>query len=151
MSYQAVLFDLGGVVLGSPLHAIADYEREIGIAPNFINLVVANTAQHGGWARLERGEISMEEFYDAFEHDCREAGEAISAREMMLRMSEATKPSVCLSGKWNTVRRVSAVRMARSEYRRWPPGRPLGEAFQAASASSSNQSVTSPRFLSAAS
>ena len=92
MSYKAVLFDLGGVVLGSPLHAIADYERELGIAPNFINRVVASTAPGGGWARLERGDTSMEEFFGAFEHDCREAGEEISAREMMLRMNEATKP-----------------------------------------------------------
>jgi epoxide hydrolase-like predicted phosphatase len=92
MSYKAVLFDLGGVVLGSPLHAIADYERELGIPANFINRVVASTAPHGGWARLERGEISMEVFFDAFENDCRQAGEEISAREMMMRMSAATKP-----------------------------------------------------------
>ena len=37
LHYQAVIFDLGGVVLGSPLHAIADYEREIGIPANSIN------------------------------------------------------------------------------------------------------------------
>ena len=29
---RAVIFDLGGVVIGSPLHAIADYERELGLA-----------------------------------------------------------------------------------------------------------------------
>ncbi len=90
--YDAVLFDLGGVVLGSPLHAIADYERELGIPANFVNRVVASTAPHGGWARLERGELSMAEFYVAFEADCRDAGHEISAREMMNRMNEATKP-----------------------------------------------------------
>ena len=31
MGYRAVIFDLGGVVLDSPLHAIARYERELGI------------------------------------------------------------------------------------------------------------------------
>jgi putative hydrolase of the HAD superfamily len=92
MTYKAVLFDLGGVVLGSPLHAIADYERELGIPANFVNQVVATTAPTGGWARLERGEISMEEFYDAFEEDCRAAGQHLSAREMMKRMNAATQP-----------------------------------------------------------
>lgn len=92
MKYEAVLFDLGGVVLGSPLHAIADYERELGIPENFVNRVVASTAPHGGWARLERGELSLEEFYVAFEEDCRNAGHEISAREMMNRMNEATQP-----------------------------------------------------------
>ncbi len=90
--FEAVLFDLGGVVLGSPLHAIADYERELGIPANFVNRVVATTAPHGGWARLERGELTMEEFYVAFEADCRDAGHDLSAREMMNRMNAATRP-----------------------------------------------------------
>ena len=33
----AVIFDLGGVVLGSPLHAIAAYERDRQIVYDFIN------------------------------------------------------------------------------------------------------------------
>ena len=30
MSFRAVIFDLGGVVMDSPLHLIAEYERELG-------------------------------------------------------------------------------------------------------------------------
>ncbi|MBW2293566.1 MAG: HAD family phosphatase [Deltaproteobacteria bacterium] len=109
MIYEAVLFDLGGVVLGSPLHAIADYERELGIPANFINRVVANTAPSGGWARLERGEISMEEFFSVFDEDCRAAGQEISAREMMSRMNAATKP------RDNMLRAIERLR--RAEFR----------------------------------
>jgi putative hydrolase of the HAD superfamily len=98
MKYRAVIFDLGGVVLGSPLHAIADYERELGLPRNFVNQVVADTSPHGGWARLERGELSMEEFFVAFEADCRAAGGEISARTMMQRMGEATVPRVEMLG-----------------------------------------------------
>ena len=90
--FNAVLFDLGGVVLGSPLHAIAKYEEEIGIPRNFINKVVSETAPHGGWARLERGELSMTEFYEVFESDCRVAGHEISASTMMEKMAAATQP-----------------------------------------------------------
>ena len=89
---SAVIFDLGGVVLGSPLHAIAAYERESGIPAGFINRVVVDTAPGGAWSRLERGEISLEVFYEAFDGECRSAGERISAREMMARMSAASLP-----------------------------------------------------------
>jgi hypothetical protein len=61
-----VLFDLGGVVLGSPLHAIREYERELGLELNAINLVAVNTAPSGAWSRLERGELDMDSFYPEF-------------------------------------------------------------------------------------
>ena len=92
MKIRAVIFDLGGVVLGSPLHAIAQYERELGIPENFVNRVVSDTAPNGAWSRLERGEISMEAFYDAFEAECRTAGQTVSARTMFERMGAASLP-----------------------------------------------------------
>jgi len=92
MGLRAVIFDLGGVVLGSPLHAIRDYERELGLPRSAINHVVAATAPHGAWSRLERGELTMEAFYPAFEADCAAAGHTISAREMMARMGAAATP-----------------------------------------------------------
>jgi putative hydrolase of the HAD superfamily len=89
---NTVLFDLGGVVLGSPLHAIRDYGQELGFEHNAINHVAANTAPTGAWSRLERGEIDMDVFYAAFEADCRAAGLEIDARVMMQKMSEASGP-----------------------------------------------------------
>jgi epoxide hydrolase-like predicted phosphatase len=89
---RAVIFDLGGVVLGSPLHAIADYERDHGIPSGFINRVVVDTAPRGAWSRLERGELAMEEFYAAFERDCAAAGRSISARLMMERIGASAQP-----------------------------------------------------------
>ncbi|MGI9591309.1 MAG: HAD-IA family hydrolase, partial [Myxococcota bacterium] len=80
MSLRAVIFDLGGVVLGSPLHAIAAYERQRGIPEGFVNRVVMDTAPRGAWSRLERGELVMEAFFAAFEADCAAAGQAIDAR-----------------------------------------------------------------------
>jgi putative hydrolase of the HAD superfamily len=92
MSLRAVIFDLGGVVLGSPLHAIRDYERERGVPENFVNRVVADTAPHGAWSRLERGELAMEAFYDAFAEDCRAAGHEVDVRAMFAMMGEAARP-----------------------------------------------------------
>ena len=92
MTIRAIIFDLGGVVLGSPLHAIAAYERELGIPANFVNRVVADTSPDGAWSRLERGEISMETFYTDFESDCQAAGQTLSARTMFEHMAAAALP-----------------------------------------------------------
>jgi epoxide hydrolase-like predicted phosphatase len=92
MRFLAVIFDLGGVVLGSPLHAIAAFERELGIPAGFVNRVVMETAPEGAWSRLERGELTLEEFFVAFERDCAAAGQALSARAMMERMAQSALP-----------------------------------------------------------
>jgi epoxide hydrolase-like predicted phosphatase len=96
MSYRAVLFDLGGVVLGSPIHAIHRYELHIGLEKDSINRVVAATAPHGAWSKLERGELRMEEFYAAFEADCRQAGHEISASTMFEWMAEESQPRAAM-------------------------------------------------------
>jgi putative hydrolase of the HAD superfamily len=87
MSFRAVIFDLGGVVLDSPLHAIAAYENELGIPAGFVNRVVVDTGPDGAWSRLERGELSRRAFEDAFEAECRAAGHALSAASMMERIA----------------------------------------------------------------
>jgi putative hydrolase of the HAD superfamily len=91
-TFRAVIFDLGGVVLDSPLHAIARYEAELGIPAGHVNRVVAGSGPGGAWARLERGELGLAAFEPAFERECAEAGHAISAREMMLRIGAASAP-----------------------------------------------------------
>ena len=90
--FRAVLFDLGGVVLGSPLEAIAAYEHELGIPSGSLNRIVVATGASGAWSRLERGELRMEAFYPAFDDDCAGAGCRISARDLMLRVAAVTEP-----------------------------------------------------------
>lgn len=92
MSVRAVLFDIGGVVVGSPLHAIAAYEKELGIELGLVNRVVMSTGPSGAWSRLERGELALEDFYPLFDADCAAAGPSFSAREMMLRVDAITLP-----------------------------------------------------------
>jgi putative hydrolase of the HAD superfamily len=92
MTYRAVLFDLGGVVVGSPLHAIAAYEEELGIPAGSVNRVVIGNGADGAWARLERGELTLEPFYEAFDRECAAAGAKLSARTLMERVAGATAP-----------------------------------------------------------
>jgi putative hydrolase of the HAD superfamily len=89
---RAVIFDLGGVVVGSPLHAIAVYERDLGLPRDAVNRVVVSSGTGGAWSRLERGELTLEPFYPAFEADCAAAGFRLDAREMMRRIGLATAP-----------------------------------------------------------
>ncbi len=108
MSRTAVLFDLGGVVLGSPLQAIRDYKAELGLERNAINRVAAMSAPTGAWSRLERGEIGLEIFYPAFEADCRAAGLKMDARVMMNRIAgEASARPAMLTA----IERLRAARL----------------------------------------
>ena len=88
----AVVFDIGGVVQDSPLHAIARYERERGLPPNAINRVVVAAGEEGAWARLERGELTVQSFCAPFEADCRARGVTVDGRVLMERISEASVP-----------------------------------------------------------
>ncbi len=92
MTYRGVIFDIGGVVTGSPLHAIAAYERALGLAPNAINHVVVGSGPGGAWSRLERGEVALDAFYPLFEADCAAAGFTVDACEMMRRVTEIAQP-----------------------------------------------------------
>jgi putative hydrolase of the HAD superfamily len=92
MQHRAVIFDLGGVILGSPLHAIADFEIQHAIPSGRINRIVVDSGRDGAWSRLERGELPMREFYAAFERDCEAAGVTLSARDLMERIGAAAQP-----------------------------------------------------------
>jgi putative hydrolase of the HAD superfamily len=92
MAYRAVIFDLGGVVLESPLHEIARFEDDRGLPGGFINHVVVVAGPTGAWARLERGELPLERFYDAFREDCEAQGFTVDARELIERIGRAARP-----------------------------------------------------------
>ena len=66
MTVRAVILDLGGVVLDSPLDAIAAFEDRIGIPAGTVNTLVAASGDTGSWARHERGEIARDVFLAEF-------------------------------------------------------------------------------------
>lgn len=83
MTIEAVVFDVGGVVIESPLQAIARYERDHGLVENAINRAVVAAGEAGAWARLERGELTLRTFYAPFEADCRACGVEVSGPRLM--------------------------------------------------------------------
>ena len=75
MSITAVIFDLGGVVIASPMQTFANHEREQGLEPNFINRMIVRNGHDSAWGRLERGEIAMNsEFFASFDAELSAAG-----------------------------------------------------------------------------
>ena len=83
MPIKAVIFDLGGVLLDSPMGVLAEFEGAHGLSKNFLNRLIVESGPQGAWARLERGELSLEAFYEAFDREIRKAGASISSRELM--------------------------------------------------------------------
>jgi putative hydrolase of the HAD superfamily len=88
----AVVFDVGGVVTGSPLAAIARYEREHGLEPSAVNRAIAVAGDGGAWSRLERGELALDDFYGLFQAECAAGGLVLDAALMMRYIAEAGAP-----------------------------------------------------------
>ncbi len=122
MPYAAVIFDIGGVVVGSPLHAIADYERVSGIAPGTINRIIVSAGAEGAWARLERGELTPEGFFPIFDAECAAAGCEASGRVMMTAMAEATVPRPAMIAAIDKIRHSGRKTAALTN--NWKSGQP---------------------------
>jgi len=67
--FAAVIFDIGGVVVSSPLAGIAQYEKQEGLPADYINVAIVSQGSKGAWQRLERGELRLSQFYDQFSRD----------------------------------------------------------------------------------
>jgi putative hydrolase of the HAD superfamily len=80
---KAVIFDLGGVVFGSPFEHFDAYEVTAGLPTGSVRTVIAHSSQHGAWAALERGELTLPEFTAALEAEAGTAGVVIDATEIM--------------------------------------------------------------------
>ncbi len=92
MTYEGVLFDLGGVVLGSPLEAFAAYEAELGLPAHALNRAIVAAGSASAWARLERGELTMAEFFTAFDAELTAAVQVrISAEALMAKVADNTQ------------------------------------------------------------
>ena len=65
---RCVWFDLGGVVVESPVGAILAYERSLGLAPHTLNMLLGRSRH---FEALERGELELEDFAPLFEAEVR--------------------------------------------------------------------------------
>lgn len=64
--YSAVCFDIGGVVVGSPVTAIGSYEETLGLPHDYLNALITFHGKRGPFQLFETGKISWDEFHATF-------------------------------------------------------------------------------------
>jgi putative hydrolase of the HAD superfamily len=79
----AALFDLGGVIVDSPFHLFAREEERAGLAPGTLRRAVAGAGEDGAWARLERGELTLDAFVPTFSNELAERGIVVDVAGLM--------------------------------------------------------------------
>ncbi len=101
---RALILDLGGVVLDSPLDAIAGYEAENRIPTGSINRHVGSAGGGGAWGAHERGELDFAGFCDAFEAEMADQGLVVDAAVVMARIAVFAIPRPAVLGQIDRLR-----------------------------------------------
>ena len=105
-TFDAVLFDFGGVLIDSPFDAFARYEQASGLPDGFIRRVNASNHHDNAWARMERNEIAFDEFVDLFGEETAAAGARVDVREVFALLTGELRPAM-----------VEALRRLRPHFR----------------------------------
>jgi len=125
--FDAVVFDLGGVVMPSPLDVFRVYEARVGLPHRFLSEVVLAAGDHGAWARLERGELTMDAFADEFGAECARAGGTVDVVELFAEVRTGATPHDEMV---TAIRRIRAAGLKTgaltNNWREEPRGAPLG-------------------------
>jgi putative hydrolase of the HAD superfamily len=103
---KAVFWDFGGVLTTSPFEAFNRFEQEHHLPPNFIRMVNAANSDANAWARLERSEMSLEEFDREFEQEAAAAGHAVRGFAVLELLSGDLRPEM-----------VEALRRCKEKFR----------------------------------
>ena len=103
---RAVIFDLGGVVFPSPFEAFDAYDLEAALPAGSVRSLDPHEQRGGAWAALERGELTLPEFYAALEAEARAAGFELDAEALMSRVA---KGFAAPAGMVVAIRRIRAA------------------------------------------
>jgi putative hydrolase of the HAD superfamily len=90
----AVLWDFGGVILSSPFEAFRLYERQAGLPEDFIRGLNARNPDNNAWAKMERSEVSLEEFVALFEAEARDQAHEIDGWRVLQAISGDIRPQM---------------------------------------------------------
>ena len=91
---QAVIWDFGGVLTSSPFEAFTRYEEQNGLPRDFIRSVNAKNGDTNAWARLERSEVSAEEFDALFKAESLALGHEVPGKDILGLLSGDLRPAV---------------------------------------------------------
>jgi len=91
---RAVFFDFGGVISSSPLEGFREYERRNGIPEGFIVRVNSTNSDTNAWARIERSDVTLDEFDELFAIESERLGHRIPGREMIALLRGMIRPEM---------------------------------------------------------
>lgn len=89
-----VLWDFGGVMTASPFEAFNRFEAEHDIPIDFIRRVNSVDSDNNAWARIERHELSIDEFDAAFAVESAALGYRIAGRDLLRILSGTVRPEM---------------------------------------------------------
>src|SRR5215831_3112583 len=90
----AVLWDFGGVILTSPFEEFRRYEREAGLPEDFIRGLNTRNADTNAWAKMERSEVSLDEFVALFEAEAQAQGHKLDGWRVLQALSGDIRPQM---------------------------------------------------------
>ncbi len=93
-SFEAVIFDFGGVITASPFEAFNRLEEERGLPRDFIRSVNAAIPHDNAWAQFERAEIDARKFDVLFEAEAEAMGHALEGRAVLAVLSGSIRPEM---------------------------------------------------------
>jgi putative hydrolase of the HAD superfamily len=91
---QAVIWDFGGVLTSSPFEAFSRYEAANGLPKDFVRSVNAVNIQENAWAKLERSEVTADEFDVLFRDESRALGHEVPGKDILGLLSGDVRPAV---------------------------------------------------------
>ncbi|WP_300538419.1 HAD-IA family hydrolase [Sphingosinicella sp.] len=90
----AVLWDFGGVITSSPFEAFNRYEASRGLPRDCIRRINAADPDRNAWARLERSEISADDFDALFAEEAAALGYEIRGRDVLSLLAGDVRPAM---------------------------------------------------------
>jgi putative hydrolase of the HAD superfamily len=93
-TFQAIIWDFGGVFTSSPFEAFNRYEAETGLPPDFIRTVNSLNPLENAWARLERSEVDAATFDGLFRAEAQALGHDVPGRDILGLLSGNLRPRV---------------------------------------------------------
>jgi putative hydrolase of the HAD superfamily len=91
---KAVIWDFGGVFTSSPFEAFIRYEAQRGLPHDIVRRINTVNPDTNAWARLERSELSAEDFDRVFDEEARALGHSIPGRDILAILSGSLRPRV---------------------------------------------------------
>ena len=91
---KAVFWDFGGVITSSPFEAFNNFEKDNNLPVDFIRQVNSTNPNNNAWAKLERSEVSLDEFDFLFEEESGNLGHAVKGKEVIALLQGKVRPEM---------------------------------------------------------